>query len=201
MTSLALQKLAFFDENDRLRYRKDGHRILMYLLKPTTTREMAEPFYARYIKEGMALDDYRQNYIAGLLRHASENFEQISLEAHLELLEFLMRQKGDTDRGIYWEANTFYFYLHKLVSNHYAENMDEELKLKLERLVTKTTNTLSTQKINVNCTLPVVFQLQQMIGDHTPGIVQYFETGISRRLIPRLHMIYIGYYLNCLKEG
>jgi len=135
MTSLALQKLASFDENARLRYKKDGHRLLLYLLKPTTTREMAEPFYKKYIEEGMKLTDYRQNYISGLLRHASDNFEQISLEAHLELIDFLSKQKGDNDKGIHWEANTFYFYLHKLVETHYAQDMDEELKSKLERLV------------------------------------------------------------------
>lgn len=63
------------------------------------------------------------------------------------------------------------------------------------------TSALKTSKINVNSTLSPVFQLQQMIGDYTPGIVEYFETCSTRKLIPRLHMIYIGYYLNCLKEG
>ena len=117
--------------------KSEGIRLLCYLLKDSTTSDMAEPFQEKYLESGLEYTKYRMQYIASLIIHAKEHFDDIDLSVHLQLIELILRQKGPREeKSLIWDPNLLYSYLHKLISRHYiaAEDMDPEQRSKLEDL-------------------------------------------------------------------
>ena len=90
---------------------------------------MAEPYQEKYLDSGLEFTKYRMQYLANLVIHAKEHFDDIDLSVHLQLLELILKQKGPREeKSLVWDPNLLYSYLHKLISRHYiaAEDMDPE---------------------------------------------------------------------------
>ena len=71
--------------------KSEGIRLLCYLLKDTTTSDMAEPFQEKYLESGLEYTKYRMQYIASLIIHAKEHFDDIDLSVHLQLIDLILR--------------------------------------------------------------------------------------------------------------
>ena len=91
MSTLAIQKLAPIEDELRMFRKSEGIRLLCYLLKDTTTSDMAEPFQEKYLESGLEYTKYRMQYIASLIIHAKEHFDDIDLSVHLQLIDLILR--------------------------------------------------------------------------------------------------------------
>ena len=91
MSTLAIQKLAPIEDEQRMFRKSEGIRLLCYLLKDTTTSDMAEPFQEKYLESGLEYTKYRMQYIASLIIHAKEHFDDIDLSVHLQLIDLILR--------------------------------------------------------------------------------------------------------------
>mmetsp|Transcript_20935 Transcript_20935/g.25736 ORF Transcript_20935/g.25736 Transcript_20935/m.25736 type:complete len:84 (+) Transcript_20935:1440-1691(+) len=83
MATLALEKLASVEDAEYLMYREQSIRLIFYLLRSSTTEEMAAPLKEIFMDPFTQSTKIKTVRMSQLLLYATNNFDEVELEAHL----------------------------------------------------------------------------------------------------------------------
>ena len=94
MATLALQKIGEKVEEEKVLKRDDSVDLIFYLLKSTTTDEMLAPLEENFLDKFFSTSTQKTQRMTQMLLYCNDNFEDVSLDAHLRCLEHLVIQTG-----------------------------------------------------------------------------------------------------------